>query len=876
MEDCRVKHTARYRAAVAVLCYVLPLLVLAGCGASTAVTPVSAVASTTGAVVTPAAGASTKSTPAASAAGPVSATSTPKPTSPAPASPATAASATPAPVAPTTPAPAKPAPATLAPNSPTNPAITHPTVVSTSPVKPLPPPPPPLSVGVSDEEFIGPFADWVNVKATYGAVGDGVADDTAAIQRALNALAKYNAGTGPTVLYFPAGTYRITSTLRMELNLGANLIGADPGTTSIVWGGGANGTMLLTSGSFDTLFTRLTWDGNGIAGIGVAQWWNYTVDRANYQGSIKHVDEVFQNLGIGIYGGRFGSSYGQGDSESLVLRVKFLNASIAGVNLGSPNAVDWWIWDSQFTNCARGVTNEFSLGDSGPTAGAGNFAINRSLFQGSTVADVTMGNTSAWFSMHNNVSIGSRQFFHALQAGPNGGPIIMQNNLILDTVEAVAIDVGNEGPLILIDNKIRSAAGGAGPAIQMDGSGITAAQGDRDVFSIGNQYTVATPIALSGTTGRILSSGDTTVAAAGIATLLPVLPGLAPNYHRPIFEVPANATGEQIQASINAAVASHVPNAVVHIPAGSYHVNQTLSVPANAQIQIAGDSQATMLWWSGTAAAGPVFNLLSPSFATLRDFTVVGAPVTAIRIAGADQTGGRVFMSGSAMSSVSIKGLTQTRVDMQANTGVGALTVSASASVLDMGGCGVPLSLLGNSKLLVSDCWQEGTTSNLFDLQSGTLTLLGALLAPYSDGYGVGLSKTAAAVQVNDFSGQSSFIGVSLNLRMGSNGILVNSASAATSMLFIGLSSNVSNFFTNDVGADTIGAVLSKSYIPTQGAFDVPDAGDTAPAFVAAGFAEARSVLWETVPMPHTAGATDVRLFRIGAVNTSVGLSVSN
>ncbi len=752
-----------------------------------------------------------------------------------------------------------------------------------SPADPATPPPatrsvsrqPPLSVGVSDEEFIGPFADWVNVKTAYGAVGNGTADDTAAIQNGLNALRKYNGTTGPTVLYFPAGTYRVTQTLKMELNLGANLIGADPATTTIVWGGAANGTMLLTSGSFDTLFTRLTWDGKNNAGIGIAQWWNYATDRANYQGSIKHVDEIFQNIGIGIYGGRMGADYGQGDSETMILRVQFLNQTIAGVNLGSFNAVDWMIWDSKFTNCARGVSNEFSIGDAGPTPGAGQFSINRSVFQGSTVADVTVGNTTYWLSLHDNFSIGSQRFFYAAEAGPNALPIIMQNNSIIDTVNPIAIQVGNEGPLILIDNKIRTLPGASGPAIQMEGSGITAAQSDRDVYSIGNQYNVANPISLAGTNGRVLTSGDSTVSTASIATTAPTLPGLAANLGRAIYEVPSNASADQIQAVIETA-ASHGANAVVHLAAGSYYVNHTLTVPANAQIQIAGDSPATTLWWSGSSPIGPVFSLAGPSFATLRDLTIVGSTVTAVALTGADQPGGRIFVSGSYMSAVSVSGLSQTRLDAQANTQIGNLTAMSSASVLSVGGCGVPISLLGNSSVLVSDCWFEGTRSNLLDLESGHVTLLGGLLAPYSDGYSPGLTKSAPAIEINEFTGQVALIGVSLNLPTSSNGILVKSASANTQAVFVGLSSNVAGFLTNDVSMDAVGAVLSKDYISGSGSYDIPDAGDTGSAFISTSFAQARSVVWETTPMMHITNATDVRLFRIATPNTAIGLSVSN
>jgi hypothetical protein len=36
---------------------------------------------------------------------------------------------------------------------------------------------------MGDEEFVGPFVNWASVKSDYGAAGDGVTDDTAAIQQ---------------------------------------------------------------------------------------------------------------------------------------------------------------------------------------------------------------------------------------------------------------------------------------------------------------------------------------------------------------------------------------------------------------------------------------------------------------------------------------------------------------------------------------------------------------------------------------------------------------------------------------------------------------------------------------------------------------------
>src|SRR5213080_3577497 len=96
---------------------------------------------------------------------------------------------------------------------------------------------------MGDEEFVGPFPSWANVKTNYGAVGNGVTDDTAAIQKALNAL-----GPGNPILYFPAGTYKITQTLSLGGKSGVGIIGADPATTAIVWAGSSGGTMLYING----------------------------------------------------------------------------------------------------------------------------------------------------------------------------------------------------------------------------------------------------------------------------------------------------------------------------------------------------------------------------------------------------------------------------------------------------------------------------------------------------------------------------------------------------------------------------------------------------------------------------------------------------
>jgi polygalacturonase len=83
----------------------------------------------------------------------------------------------------------------------------------------------------------GKLRDMVSIK-DFGAVGNGVADDTTAIQAALNACGaratNYYGETNGLSIYFPWGTYKITAPLVIPSNAGISFVG-DGGTKSKIW-----------------------------------------------------------------------------------------------------------------------------------------------------------------------------------------------------------------------------------------------------------------------------------------------------------------------------------------------------------------------------------------------------------------------------------------------------------------------------------------------------------------------------------------------------------------------------------------------------------------------------------------------------------------
>src|SRR5438067_2051795 len=238
------------------------------------------------------------------------------------------------------------------------------------------------------EEFAGPFASWRDLRRDYGAAGDGKADDSAALQRALDDLVKHEKAC---VLYVPAGRYRLTRTVGTARKAhtdcqGVAVIGEDPATTTLVWDGPQGGTLLHWD-AWCSKISRLTLDGAGRAGAALL----YGPAFSTYN---ETSDIVFKDATSGLI---FGEPQTEGQAENEVLRCQFLRCQ-TGLQTVNWNSMDVWVWYCGFEDCGRGVHNVM-----------GNWHVWQSLFLRSKVADLSTVNLMA-FSVVNNTSVGSKCF----------------------------------------------------------------------------------------------------------------------------------------------------------------------------------------------------------------------------------------------------------------------------------------------------------------------------------------------------------------------------------------------------------------------------------------------------------------------------------
>ncbi|MEO6916221.1 MAG: glycosyl hydrolase family 28-related protein [Chitinophagaceae bacterium] len=641
----------------------------------------------------------------------------------------------------------------------------------------------------SREEFNGPFASWANVKTRFHAKGDGKTDDTKALQTALDSLTttidvEFNreVATRYVVVYLPAGKYNISKTLTLAGKIGVSFIGEDPLNTTIRWIGGDNDTMFFSNRSSHLKVSRITWDANNKKNIQqVGMHWKDTQMPKFAPTSVELSDMIFTgNPAYGIATGTYGGSDGTGimDAEFAIKRCKFVSCTGAGIQIKGFNALDNWVWDCDFSNCAVGIE-----------CSHGNYHVYRSSFLQSKIADLK-NKDPLYTSVRGCVSRNAAIFSIDEGASCNAFKRVFQGNSIFDC-KATPIQYHHLGKISLIDNYFINE--GAPQQFSLDYSSWC--NGNYDVLSLNNSYQEANTFNLrKDMPSRIFSLSDKKINPKAITKPVTTgFPGFVPLVNRKVFDIPESATSNEIQKIIN--TASFLKNrAIVHFPLGTFKIDKTMEVPAGSDIQIIGDGliyASALIKKGADDAKFYFFKINGPSYITIKDIQIGHDAVTdhtnAFLFSGIDQQASEVRMD--QLYTLSNKTLNINKLDYtyfeknnsffsNGNTVIGGEKVAAGTGTSKLycfGGQSAVTNLQNNATMVAKDCWWEGKTSNdvkPFNLSgNGNYTLDGAMIAPPA-------LDSSAVINVSNFKGNITLMNLYLY-----GAISVNAASPGLNIL---------------------------------------------------------------------------------------------
>jgi len=510
-----------------------------------------------------------------------------------------------------------------------------------------------------------PRSDWINVKncsaITGGpnAVGNGTADDTAAIQAVFNYL-EYNQNTvshpeltnvtTPKYLtvYFPAGTYLISNTLRLNSlqntgMVGVSLIGCGSNTT-IKWADNAplGLAMFAPNGTDYMRYLGFVWDGNNRAGCGIEHNTtpNITDGSSTYESPIRHDNESFRNFttpGTYIAGETLPSAgIAQGfrtdlnpphtynpTSEVSVFNCRFSNCTVGiGTTMtGAGNNYMWKVDGCEFDQCAYGIY----------FPNAGGYMVTNDHFQQSSVTDLYGGLPH----IRHCTSSGSAMFYEENTVPYSSSPDIIQDCWVDRwTTPGPAIKFGALGPNTVFDCIFTNPPAGAGGAIHNDSNTPPPSPGSlRSSLILSNNYAPAFPTGLGivdsstsfyydvippGQRGGLVSSPTQTF----LKTSWPDDSKHIIDVTLPPYTANNNGGGDStatIQAAINAAQAAN-NGSVVYFPAGTYHIYSPLTA-TGGNYTLQGCGIRSSLRWMGSTNS-PVLNISDPHNLTVQGLNI--------------------------------------------------------------------------------------------------------------------------------------------------------------------------------------------------------------------------------------------------------------
>jgi Pectate lyase superfamily protein len=444
-------------------------------------------------------------------------------------------------------------------------------------------------------------SDWINVRSEMRAVGDGKTDDTAAIQRALD-------GIGPSagerkVVYFPPGRYVITKPLTITERHGAMLIGHGRNTT-LVWSGGRGGRMLWSNGAARTTYLGLTFDGAGIAAVGIDH-----ASKNLYETRVRHESLEFRDFTEA--GVRVGHEQKLASAEMMFYNLVFRNNAV-GVKF-----MAWNDYNNVFDGCM------FTDNGYGVHAERGNVVVRNSRFERSRDSDVFLSTHS--HSLRRIVSLNSNAFVRTVR-GPAAAGIVKIQASYIDGWQspegAVVTDL--RGPVIILDTVFARPPQPNSIPIKLNNPIYLRQQAivSNVQFKRGKQ--VIDP-GLNGAV-RVIPPGRASIT-----------PTAATHFLRATVDVPqtiidvktdCGARGDgrandtrAVQACLDRG-ASAGKGALVYFPSGVYRLSRTLNV-ADADFQIGGTGWHSVLMHNGFAA-NPLLVIEDPNGLVLEHLALGG------------------------------------------------------------------------------------------------------------------------------------------------------------------------------------------------------------------------------------------------------------
>ena len=434
-----------------------------------------------------------------------------------------------------------------------------------------------------------PRSDWVDVQG-LGAKGDGTADDTAALQRALDGVRN-----GATV-YLPAGVYRVTATLRLTGPLvGVTVVGHGRDTV-LRWAGAAGGKLFADDGVAYSRFVGLTFEGGGRASVGF-----HHDSRRRFETEVRHQHLAFRGFTQAAILAEPKDKYAL--AEAMFENCLFEDCGRA-VAFTSFNDYNYTFDGCEFRRC--GIAIECVHG---------NFYARDCHFEGSREVDVHAAPEHA-SSVRRCTSVGSRAF---VRYGNPVAPLIVQDCQVEGWTRPEGAVTLAGAPVLLFDCGFRGGPSGRAPV---------------EVTRAGQRLLVSCNTA-AGAPGLIREGHKARVYVVRPGKRQGVLTTARRRFLEGAVRVPTRvfdvkrdfgARGDgrtddtaAVQRAIDAA-REHGRGAIAYLPTGSYVVSKTLRIEGSGYA-VGGTGFMSRLVWRG-AEGGTIVAVHDPLGVTLEHLSV--------------------------------------------------------------------------------------------------------------------------------------------------------------------------------------------------------------------------------------------------------------